>query len=147
MAKAKPDTKVRIGGLELKNPVLTASGTFGYGLEFAEATDLRKLGGIIVKGLSLTPVKGNKTPRLIETASGLLNAIGLQNIGIDAFLSDKLPKLIKYKTPVIVNVYGRGVDEYIKVAEKLEGTGAAALELNSSFPNVKKSGLQFATAR
>ena len=138
------NTKVSIGNLKLKNPVMTASGTFGYGLEFDEYMDLNSIGAIIVKGLSMDPVKGNKTPRLVETTAGIINAIGLQNIGVEAFLSDKLPKLKKYNTPVIVNVYGTSVEKYISVAERLEDTEVAAIEVNISCPNVKKGGLAFA---
>lgn len=143
----KINTKVSIGSLELKNPVMTASGTFGYGLEFEEYMDLNSIGAIIVKGLAIKPVKGNKTPRLVETTAGIINAIGLQNIGVDAFLKDKLPKLKKYKTPVIANIYGTCVEEYIAVADSLEGTDVAAVEVNISCPNVKKGGLAFASDR
>ena len=143
----KINTKVSIAGLELKNPVLTASGTFGYGLEFEEYMDLNSIGAIIVKGLAIKPVKGNKTPRLVETTAGIINAIGLQNIGVDAFLKDKLPKLKKYKTPIIANIYGTSVEEYIEVADMLEGTDVAAVEVNISCPNVKKGGLAFASDR
>lgn len=144
---SKVSTKVNIGSLELKNPVLTASGTFGYGLEFAEYMDLNKIGGMVTKGLALKPVKGNKPQRIVETPAGMLNAIGLQNIGVEAFIKDKMPLLKKYKTPVIANIYGTSIDEYVKVAEKLEGTGVAAVEVNISCPNVKKGGLQFAADR
>jgi dihydroorotate dehydrogenase (NAD+) catalytic subunit len=143
----KINTKVFIAGLELKNPVMTASGTFGYGLEFEEYMDLNSIGAIIVKGLAIKPVKGNKTPRLVETTAGIINAIGLQNIGVDAFLKDKLPKLKKYKTPIIANIYGTSVEEYIEVADMLEGTDVAAVEVNISCPNVKKGGLAFASDR
>jgi dihydroorotate dehydrogenase (NAD+) catalytic subunit len=143
----KVNTKVSIGGLELRNPVMTASGTFGYGLEFAEYMDLNKIGAIVTKGLALKPVKGNKPQRLVETTAGIINAIGLQNIGVEAFLKDKMPLLKKYKTPVIANLYGTSIDEYIGVAEKLDGSGVAAVEVNISCPNVKKGGLQFAADR
>jgi dihydroorotate dehydrogenase (NAD+) catalytic subunit len=143
----KVNTKVHIGPLELKNPVMTASGTFGYGLEFAEYMDLNSLGAIVTKGLAIRPVKGNKPKRLVETPCGIINAIGLQNIGVDAFIKDKLPALKKYKTPVIANIYGTSIEEYIAVAEKLENTSVAALEVNISCPNVKKGGLQFAADR
>jgi dihydroorotate dehydrogenase (NAD+) catalytic subunit len=144
---SKVSTKVTIAGLELKNPVMTASGTFGYGLEFAEYMDLNKLGAIVTKGLALKPVKGNRPQRLVETPAGIINAIGLQNIGVDAFIKEKLPLLKKYRTPVIANIYGTSAEEYIGVAEKLEGTGVAAVEVNISCPNVKKGGLQFAADR
>lgn len=144
---SKVNTKVSIGTLDLKNPVMTASGTFGYGLEFAEYMDLNKIGTIVTKGLALKPVKGNKPQRLVETSSGIINAIGLQNIGVDAFLKDKMPLLKKYKTPVIANIYGTSIEEYIGVAEKLDKSGVAAVEVNISCPNVKKGGLQFAADR
>lgn len=144
---SKVSTKVTIGSLELRNPVLTASGTFGYGLEFAEYMDLNKIGGIVTKGLALKPVKGNKPQRIVETPAGMLNAIGLQNIGVEAFIKDKMPLLKKYKIPVIANIYGTSIDEYIGVAEKLEGKGVTAVEVNISCPNVKKGGLQFAADR
>jgi len=140
----KPDTKVTIGGIEMKNPVMTASGTFGYGLEFEPYLNLNKLGAIVVKGLAIKPVKGNKPQRLIETPSGIINAIGLQNIGVEAFLKDKMPLLKKYKTPVIANIYGTGIEEYIAVAERLNDSEVAGIEINISCPNVKKGGLQFA---
>ncbi len=139
------NTKVSIGSLELKNPVMTASGTFGYGLEFEKFIDLNKLGAIIVKGLSLKPQKGNKPQRVVETPAGMLNAIGLQNIGVDAFITEKMPKLKKYRTPVIANIYGTCSDEYIKVAKKLDNTDVAGIEINISCPNVKKGGMQFAS--
>ncbi len=140
----KIDTKVNIGGLEMKNPVMTASGTFGYGLEFEPYLDLNRLGAIVVKGLAIRPVKGNKPQRLVETPSGIINAIGLQNIGVEAFLKEKMPKLKKYKTPVIANIYGTDIDEYISVAERLNDSDVAGIEINISCPNVKKGGLQFA---
>ncbi|MCX7697986.1 MAG: dihydroorotate dehydrogenase [Candidatus Goldbacteria bacterium] len=140
----KINIQVKIGKLILKNPVMTASGTFGYGLEFEKFFDLGKLGAIITKGLSLNPVKGNPPQRIVETPAGMLNAIGLQNIGIKNFISEKLPLLKKYKTPIIVNVYGRKVDEYIEVADILNDTDVAGIELNISCPNVKRGGLQFA---
>ena len=147
MAKQNISTAVDIGGLKLKNPVMTASGTFGYGLEFAEYTDLNSLGAIVTKGLAIKPVKGNAPQRLVETTAGILNAIGLQNIGVEAFIRDKLPELKKYNTPVIANIYGTAVDEYIAVAERLSGTAVAAVEVNISCPNVKKGGLAFAADR
>jgi len=141
----KINTQVKIGKLKLKNPVMTASGTFGYGLEFEKFFDLSKLGAIIVKGLSLAPVKGNPPQRIVETPAGMLNAIGLQNIGVKNFISEKLPLLKKYKTPVIVNVYGRKIEEYIEVANILNDTEVEGIELNISCPNVKKGGMQFAS--
>jgi len=147
MVKKKISTAVSIGSIKLKNPVMTASGTFGYGLEFAEYMDLDKIGAIVTKGLAIKPVKGNPPQRLVETPAGILNAIGLQNIGVEAFIKDKLPGLKKYDTPVIANIYGTSVEEYIAVAERLSATEAAGLEVNISCPNVKKGGLAFASDR
>ncbi len=130
------DLRVNIGSLSLKNPVLTASGTFGYGLEYAEVVDLSRLGGIVVKGLSLEPCPGNPPPRTVETPAGMLNAIGLQNIGLKAFLEDKLPALREFDTAIVVNIWGEFVDDYLRLAEALaEADGVAALELNVSCPN------------
>jgi dihydroorotate dehydrogenase (NAD+) catalytic subunit len=143
----KVNTQVTIGNLELRNPVLTASGTFGYGLEFAEYMDLSSIGAIVTKGLAIKPVKGNRPQRLVEAPAGIINSIGLQNIGVDAFIKEKMPLLKKYKTPVIANIYGTSAGEYIAVAEKLEGSGVAGIEVNISCPNVKKGGLQFASDR
>ena len=138
------DMSVKAGGLELKNPVLTASGTFGYGLEFMPYGDLTRLGGIVVKGLSLKPRSGNPGPRITETPCGLLNAIGLENIGVEAFLRDKLPRLPWDQTPVIVNLYARDTREFGELASLLsEEPGVAALEINVSCPNVKAGGVQF----
>ncbi|MDP3285028.1 MAG: dihydroorotate dehydrogenase, partial [Desulfobacterales bacterium] len=114
----KPNLRVNIGGLSLKNPVMTASGTFGYGEEFTPFVDLNRLGAIIVKGLSLKPSKGNKPPRIAETPCGMLNAIGLENIGIEAFIEKKLPFLKTLSTPTIVNIYGKSIDEYSQLAER-----------------------------
>lgn len=137
---------VSMAGLTLKTPVLAASGTFGYGLEYAKAADLSRIGGIIVKGLSLEPSKGNPDPRVVETASGLLNAVGLENIGIHAFIAEKLPRLKKFGTPVIVNLYGKRVEDYVELAAICEKEpDIAALELNISCPNVKAGGLAFGT--
>lgn len=138
------NTEVELGPLKLKNPILTASGTFGYGLEFSQFGDLASLGGIIVKGLSLKPRQGNPMPRIVETPCGMLNAIGLQNIGIDAFLKDKLPLLPFKDTAVIVNLYAHSVQEFGELAEILsQETRVAALEVNISCPNVKQGGVQF----
>ncbi|HOM69227.1 MAG TPA: dihydroorotate dehydrogenase [Smithellaceae bacterium] len=135
---------VKIGTLKLKNPVMTASGTFGYGGEYADYVDLNKLGAIVVKGLSLKPRAGNPPPRIMETPSGMLNAVGLQNIGVDTFIEEKLPILRKYDTNVIANIYGETYDEYKKVAQKLTSAkGVHALEVNISCPNVRKGGLSF----
>ena len=143
-ALAGPDLTIAIGPLVLKNPVLTASGTFGYGEEYSPFVDLNRLGGIIVKGLSLAPRLGNPPPRIMETPAGMLNAIGLQNVGVQAFLAEKLPYLRRYDTPVIVNIFGETLDEYRRLAAILSGTpGIHALEVNISCPNVKKGGHAF----
>jgi dihydroorotate dehydrogenase (NAD+) catalytic subunit len=127
---------VQIGSLRLKNPVMTASGTFGYGEEYAEFVDLNKLGAVVVKGLSLSPKEGNPPPRLVETPAGMLNAIGLQNIGIGKFIQDTLPFLGRFKTPVIVNFFGDSVDEYAEAAARLSAVeGIHGLEMNISCPN------------
>jgi len=139
-----PKLKVDICGLELKNPVMTASGTFGYGEEFADVVDLNLLGAIIVKGLSLEPSPGNKPPRVIETPCGMLNAIGLENIGIEAFIKKKIPFLKQFSTPVIVNIYGKSVEEYVLLASKInEIKEIAGIEVNISCPNVKAGGVAF----
>jgi dihydroorotate dehydrogenase (NAD+) catalytic subunit len=138
------DLSVDIAGLRLANPVLASSGTFGYGLEFAHLVDLNRLGGLVVKGLSLEPMDGAPAPRVCETPSGMLNAIGLQNLGVRAFIAEKLPKLREYRTAVVANVFGTTVEEYREVVRILEDAeGLAAYELNISCPNVKKGGLQF----
>ena len=140
------DLKVRIGPLKLKNPVLTASGTFGYGQEFSDLIDLNGLGGIVVKGLSLNPRAGNPPPRIVETPSGMLNAIGLANIGLENFLEEKLPWLQKLKTQIVVNIYGHSIEEYGSVAAGLKGVeGISAIEINISCPNVDKGGMAFGT--
>lgn len=131
-------------GLKLKNPVMTASGTFGYGGEYNEFVDLNDLGGIIVKGLSLKPSKGNPPPRIVETPGGMLNAIGLENVGIEAFISEKLPFLKTFPTPVITNIYGRNMDEYAALSSRVEETeGIDGVEVNISCPNVKLGGIAF----
>jgi dihydroorotate dehydrogenase (NAD+) catalytic subunit len=136
------DLSVSIGSLKLKNPVLAASGTFGYGMEFAPFMDLNELGGFVVKGLYLSPREGNPPPRLMETASGLINAIGLQGIGVKRFCADILPQLRVYKTALIVNVCGANEEEYASVVEFLNAhEGISAYELNISCPNVEKGGL------
>jgi len=143
---SKPDLSVDFAGIKLKNPVLTASGTFGYGEEFAEFVDLNKLGGVIVKGISLKPIKGNPPPRIWETPSGMLNAIGLENPGVDVFLGEKLPYLRKFDTAVIVNVFGYSLEDYVGVVERLgSAPGVAGLEVNISCPNVKQGGIVFGT--
>lgn len=135
---AVANLSVKIGSLTLKNPVMTASGTFGFGNEMAGIVDLARLGAVVVKSTSLEPRLGNPTPRIVETPGGLLNAIGLQNGGIDNYLSEKLPFLRQYDVPVIVNLVGYSVDDYVALAERLtEAAGADALEINISCPNVK----------
>ena len=138
------DLSVKIGALRLLNPILTASGTFGYGVEFAHLVDLNALGGIVTKGISREPLEGAPAPRLSETASGMVNAVGLQNVGVENFLRDKLPLLRKYNTQVIVNVFGSCLDDYLAVIGRLEeAEGIAGYELNISCPNVKRGGMQF----
>ncbi|UCF85351.1 MAG: dihydroorotate dehydrogenase [Desulfobacteraceae bacterium] len=142
----QPDLRVKIGPLELKNPVLTASGTFGYGQEYSDLVDLSLLGGIVVKGLSIKPRNGNPPPRIVETPCGMLNAIGLANIGLEKFLKQKLPMLRKLNTAVIVNIYGHSMDEYGAVAPGLKGVGGiSAIEVNISCPNVECGGMAFGT--
>ena len=141
---AKPDMKVNIGGLELQNPVMTASGTFGYAREFEHFIDLNRLGGIIVKGLSLMPTRGNPPPRIVETACGMINAIGLENVGIEEFITEKLPFLQELVPPVIVNIYGKLVDEYRQLTARINDLAAiAGIEVNISCPNVKAGGMAF----
>ncbi|HXE36279.1 MAG TPA: dihydroorotate dehydrogenase [Verrucomicrobiae bacterium] len=138
------DLAVEVGAVRLRNPILAASGTFGYGVEFAHLVDLNRLGGIVVKGLSREPMEGAPAPRLCETPSGMLNAVGLQNIGVRAFVLEKLPALRKYDTAIIANVFGYSVEDYVEVIHVLEDAeGLAAYELNISCPNVKKGGMQF----
>lgn len=138
------DLSVQIGALRLRNPILAASGTFGYGLEFAHLVDLNCLGGFVVKGLSREPIEGAPAPRLCETPSGMLNAVGLQNVGVRAFVAEKLPVLRKYDTAVFANVFGYTLEDYVEVLRILEDAeGLAGYELNISCPNVKKGGMQF----
>lgn len=138
------DLSVNIGALRLRNPILAASGTFGYGIEFAHLVDLNKIGGFVTKGLSLEPIQGSPAPRLCETPSGMLNAVGLQNVGVRAFVAEKIPVLRNFDTPVIANVFGYSADEYSEVIRILEDApGLAAYELNISCPNVKQGGIQF----
>ena len=141
------DLNVEIApGVVLKNPVLTASGTFGYGREYADYLDIAELGAIITKGLSINPKIGNPGVRITETACGMLNAIGLENIGIDSFIADELPVLKKLKAEVIVNIFGNNQDDYAAIAAKLDQVeGIRALEINISCPNVKAGGIQFGT--
>jgi dihydroorotate dehydrogenase (NAD+) catalytic subunit len=140
-----PDLNVEVAGIALKNPVIAASGTFGYGIEFEDVVHLSKLGGMVVKGLSREPMIGNPPPRLWETAAGMLNAIGLQNIGAQAFLEEKLPKLRQIKNVVVIaNVFGYTREDYEHTIQILnEGEGIAAYELNVSCPNTAHGGLQF----
>lgn len=135
---------VDICGLALKNPVMTASGTFGYGEEYAPFCDLNRLGAIVVKGLSLEPRQGNPPPRIMETRGGMLNAVGLQNVGVRAFIADKLPFLRQFNVAVIANIFGETIDEYRRVTEILSrSAGVHAIEVNISCPNVKKGGIAF----
>jgi dihydroorotate dehydrogenase (NAD+) catalytic subunit len=139
------DLTVTIGHVKLKNPVMTASGTFGYGEEYAEFVDLNNLGAVIVKGISVKPMEGNPPPRICETPCGMLNAIGLQNIGMKNFLKEKLPYLRKFDTKVIVNILGSSTSEYVKLSKSLDDAGVDGIELNVSCPNVKKGGIAFGT--
>lgn len=141
---ADVDLSVAVGALAFRNPILAASGTFGYGLEFARLVHLNQLGGLITKGLSLEPIAGAPAPRLCETPSGMLNAIGLQNVGVKVFVAQKLPELSKFDVPVLANVFGYCQEDYAEVIRILEDAdGLAGYELNISCPNVKKGGLQF----
>jgi dihydroorotate dehydrogenase (NAD+) catalytic subunit len=141
-----PDLSVQLGPLRLRNPVLVASGTFGYGAEYADFVDPRRLGAVVVKGISLQPRAGNPPPRLVETPAGMINAIGLENVGVDAFLAEKLPWLHARGVPVVVNIFGNTLEEYQEVAARLNGAvGVAALEINISCPNVKQGGMVFGT--
>ena len=140
----EPDLSTRVGPLELPNPVLTASGTFGYGLEFSHLGSLANLGGIVTKGLSVEPRKGNPGPRICETRGGMLNSIGLQNIGIEAFLVDVLPGLRQYPARVVLNLFGTSIDEYRQLARRAEPIPeVAGVELNVSCPNVERGGIEF----
>ncbi len=137
---------VKIGKLKLKNPVMTASGTFGYGEEYSEFIDLNRLGAVVVKGLSLAPKEGNPPPRIVETPAGMLNAIGLQNIGIEAFVKEKLPFLRRFDTPVIANFFGDSVEEYAEAAKRLDAAdGISGLEMNISCPNKQAGWCIFGT--
>lgn len=139
------DLTVNIGNLKLTNPVMTASGTFGYGEEYSEFVDLNLLGAIVVKGISLKHMEGNPPPRICETPCGMLNAIGLQNVGLKRFLNEKLPYLRKFDTRIIVNIFGNTIQEYVKLSNALDNVGIDAIELNVSCPNVKKGGMIFGT--
>lgn len=145
----KPRLEVEVGGIRMKNPVMTASGTFGYGEEFSPFIDLDKLGAIVLKGITLKPKRGNPPPRIIETPSGILNAIGLQNVGVEVLINKKLPYLQKFTTPVIINISGDTLEEYVELARKLDNIsqekGIAGLEINISCPNVQKGGIVWGT--
>jgi len=142
--KNKADLKVNIGKIELKNPVMTASGTFGYAREFENLVDLNRLGAIIVKGLSLQPSKGNPPPRIVETPCGMLNAIGLENVGLTAFVEEKLQFLKKLSTPVFINIYGKDIKEYAELASRIDDIEEiAGIEVNISCPNVNAGGVAF----
>ncbi|MFY9942542.1 MAG: dihydroorotate dehydrogenase [Desulfobacterales bacterium] len=139
-----PDLRVEIGRLSLQNPVMTASGTFGYGREFKDLVDLNRLGAIVVKGLSLAPSRGNPPPRIAETPCGMLNAIGLENVGIEAFKRDKLPFLRRLRVPVLTNIYGTTIEAYAELAAQLDDLSeVAGIEVNISCPNVKAGGVAF----
>ncbi len=145
-ADASCGLAVQLGPLRLKNPVMSASGTFGYGQEYSSFFDLRRLGAIVVKGISLKPRAGNPPPRLVETPAGMINSIGLENVGVERFLSVKLPFLRDLDVPVIVNIFGNTIEEYAELAARLNGApGIAALEINVSCPNVKEGGMVFGT--
>ena len=142
--KPSVDLQVTIAGLHLKNPVMTASGTFGYAGEFVDLVDLNRLGAIIVKGLSLEPSIGNPPPRIVETPCGMLNAIGLENVGIDAFIAHKLPFLRTLSSPLIVNIYGKCIEDYCELARRVADVdGISAVEVNISCPNVQSGGIAF----
>jgi dihydroorotate dehydrogenase (NAD+) catalytic subunit len=140
------DLRVTLGSVSLKNPIIAASGTFGYGVEFAHLVDLSRLGGIVVKGLSTRPMAGNPSPRMCETPGGMVNAIGLQNIGVRAFVADRLPLLRGYDTAIIANVFGHCVSDYVEVIQVLEDApGITAYELNISCPNVERGGIEYSS--
>jgi len=133
-------------GISLKNPVIAASGTFGYGIEFEKLVDLNALGGLVVKGLSREPIEGNPEPRLFETRGGMINSVGLQNVGVRAFVKDKLPHLAKFQTAVFANIFGYATDDYAEVVRALEDApGIAAYELNVSCPNTRHGGIYFSS--
>lgn len=142
----EPDLSFKIKNITFPTPVCAASGTFGYGQEFSPLLDLDRVGAVFTKGLSLEPKRGNPPPRIYETASGVLNSVGLQNIGVEKFISDKIPFLEKFKVPVIVNVAGKSEDEFVKIVERLEDCGRVdGYELNVSCPNVSQGGMAFGT--
>ncbi len=142
----RPDLSVEVAGIKMRNPIMPASGTFGYGEEYTPFLDIERIGAVVTKGLSLKPKAGNAMPRIAETISGMLNAIGLQNVGIDAFIKDKIPFLSRFDTPTIVNFFGNTLEEYGEVAARLNDIPeVAGVELNISCPNVKKGGIVFGT--
>jgi dihydroorotate dehydrogenase (NAD+) catalytic subunit len=146
LSNTRPNMAVEVAGIQMRNPIMPASGTFGYGEEYTPFIDLNRLGAVVTKGLSLKPKAGNAMPRIAETTSGMLNAIGLQNVGVDAFIRDKIPFLSRFDTPVIVNFFGNTLDEYGEVAARLNDLpGIAGVELNISCPNVKAGGIVFGT--
>ncbi len=143
-----PDTRLATSlcGIPLRNPIIAASGTFGYGIEFASIVNLNKLGALVTKGLSREPIAGNPAPRLWHTHAGMMNSVGLQNVGVGAFIRDKLPKLKPFDVPVIANVFGYAVEDYVEVVRALEDVeGIAAYELNVSCPNTKHGGIFFSS--
>ena len=143
---AEVDLRVSVGTLLLKNPIIAASGTFGYGIEFSPLVDISRLGGVVTKGLSIQAMDGAPAPRISESASGLVNAIGLQNIGVRAFVADKLPELVRQKVTVVANVFGQTIEDYVEVIRALEDAeGLAAYELNISCPNVERGGMEYST--
>lgn len=142
----QPELSINLGGLKMNNPVAVASGTFGYGREYEDFVDISAIGAIIVKGTTLTPRPGNPAPRIVETPAGMLNSIGLENPGIDAFINEHLPYLRERQVTVIANIAGNSIEEYAEIAARLEGNdGVGAIEMNISCPNVKQGGLQFGT--
>ncbi len=146
MTRADPRLASSLCGIPLGNPVLAASGAFGYGVEFERLLDLNQLGGLVVKGLSLAPIQGNPPPRIWETPAGMLNSIGLQNIGVEAFVRDKLPRLARLRTAVFANVFGYAAEDYVEVVRALEAAGGlAGYELNVSCPNTRHGGVFFSS--
>src|SRR5579883_2158778 len=146
MTPSDPALSVALCGIRLRNPVIAASGTFAYGLEFQKVVDLNSLGGLVVKGISRDPIAGNPPPRLWETTAGMLNSVGLQNIGVRAFVRDKLPALAKLDTAVFANVFGHETQDYAEVVRVLEGhPGLAGYELNVSCPNTSQGGIYFSS--
>ena len=146
MNDSKTKLNIKFAGINFKNPIVPVSGTFGFGREYGEYYDLSKLGGICVKGLTVKPRLGNKPPRTAETPMGMLNSVGLQNPGVDAFIKDELPFLRKYDTVIIANISGNTIDEYAEMTEKLSDAGIDMIEVNVSCPNVKAGGMAFGTS-